>query len=88
MRGAAGGERAQGQGTPQEVGTSPRSKESPPSWGEAQGPGCEGCTWHLQVQHQGEALQEPVIVRLEGVGPPQVLDSRGVVAELDVGFGS
>lgn len=43
---------------------------------------------HLQVKHQGEALQELDVIGLEGVGPPQVLDSRGVVAELDVGFGS
>lgn len=82
MRGAAGGEQTQAQGTPREVRTSPRSKESPQSWGEAQGPGCEVCAWcapgrdqHLQVKHQGEALQELGVLRLEGVGPPQVLDS-------------
>lgn len=36
LRGAAGGEQTRGQGTPQEVRTSPRSTESPRGWGEVQ----------------------------------------------------
>lgn len=51
------------------------------AWGEA-------APRHLQVKHKGEALQEVDVVRLEGVGPAQVLGGRGEVTELGVGFRS
>lgn len=45
------------------------------------------CGWeqprHLKVEHKGQPLQVFAILWLIGVGPAQVLQGRGEVAELD-----
>lgn len=66
----------------------PGARKAPGAASVGWAPCVAGSPRHLQIKHKGEPLQVFGVLWLEGVGPSQVLGSRGEVAELDVGFGS
>lgn len=93
LRGAAGGDKTQGQGGPQGDRAGPGARKAPIAGGRDSRPGAwvpcvgTGSPRHLQVKHEGEVLQVAGFLRLEGVSPLKILGSRGEVTELDVGLG-